>query len=111
MVVTARDEQHVGKFVRRIFYFYNQTKSDNSRWFIVGVVDRTGQEDCLTGELLELPPTDLEIVEESKDDRDAGNALFESIRYAAKVGKLEVRRPGEGDLGSLRTACSSGLAL
>ncbi|KAK1234555.1 hypothetical protein PQX77_002239 [Marasmius sp. AFHP31] len=110
MVVTAGDE-HVGKFVRRIFYFYNQTRSEDSQWFIVGVVDRTGRQDRLTGELLELPPTDLDVVEESKDDRDAGNELFESVRYAAKVGKPEVRRPGEGDLSSLRTACSSALVL
>ncbi|KAK1218279.1 hypothetical protein PQX77_019044 [Marasmius sp. AFHP31] len=91
MVVTAGDDQHIGKFVRRISYFYDQVKSDNARWFIAGVVDRSGRQDRLTGELLELPPTALEIVEESKDDRDVGNALFESVRYAAKVGKPEVR--------------------
>ncbi|KAJ8091906.1 hypothetical protein PM082_024139 [Marasmius tenuissimus] len=79
MVVTGGDEQHIGKFVRRIMYFYNETKSDDSQWFIAGVVDRTGRQDCLTGELLELPPTDLDIVEESKGDRNAGNTLFEGL--------------------------------
>ncbi|KAK1233698.1 hypothetical protein PQX77_003137 [Marasmius sp. AFHP31] len=107
MIVTAGNDQHVGKLVRRIFYFYNEVKSDDARWFLVGVVDRTGRTDNLTGELLELPPADLEIVEESKEDREAGNALFEGVRYAAKVGKPEVRRPGEGDLGNIRNACNA----
>ncbi|KAL0071689.1 hypothetical protein AAF712_001546 [Marasmius tenuissimus] len=111
MVVTGGDEQHRGKFARRIFYFYNQIKSDDARWFIVGVVDRTGRYDRLTDELLELSPADLEIVEESKEDRDAGNGLFEDVRYTAKVGKPEIRRPGEGDLGNLRNACMSALLL
>ncbi|KAK1220232.1 hypothetical protein PQX77_017018 [Marasmius sp. AFHP31] len=111
MVVTGGDDQHVGKFVRRVSYFYDQVKSDDARWFIAGVVDRSGRQDTLTGELLELPPTALEIVEESKDDRDFGNAMFESVRYAAKVGKPEVRRPGEGDLNNIRNACSSAIVF
>ncbi|KAJ8077093.1 hypothetical protein PM082_001521 [Marasmius tenuissimus] len=111
MVVTAGEEQHIGKFARRISYFFNESRSDNTRWLIVGVVDRTGRQDCLTNELLELPPTHLDVVEESKEDREAGNALFEGVRYAAKVGKPEIRRPGEGDLSSLRNACSSALIL
>ncbi|KAK1228952.1 hypothetical protein PQX77_007992 [Marasmius sp. AFHP31] len=111
MVVTAGDDEHIGKFVRRVSYFYDQVKSDDARWFIAGVLDRSGRQDSLTGELLELPPTALEIVEESKDDRDVGNALFESVRYAAKVGKPEIRRPGEGDLTNIRNACSSAIVL
>ncbi|KAL0061842.1 hypothetical protein AAF712_011284 [Marasmius tenuissimus] len=109
MVVTSGDEQHIGKFVRRIFYFYNQSPTDDARWFILGVVDRTGRQDSLTNEILELLPTALGIVEESKEDRETGNALFESVRYAAKVGKPEVRRPGEGDFGDLYKACESAL--
>ncbi|KAK1217690.1 hypothetical protein PQX77_019638 [Marasmius sp. AFHP31] len=93
MIVMTGDDQHNGKFVRRIFYFYNKVKPEDVRWFIVGVVDHSERQDRLMGELLELPPTDLEIVEESKDNRDAGNVLFEGVHYAAKVGKPEVRRP------------------
>ncbi|KAK1222611.1 hypothetical protein PQX77_014532 [Marasmius sp. AFHP31] len=111
MVVTRGDEQHIGKFVRRIFYFYNQSQTDDARWFILGVVDRTGRQDSLTDEILELPPTTLDIVEESKEAREAGNILFESVRYAAKVGKPEVRRPGEGNLGDLYKACQSALVF
>ncbi|KAL0564329.1 hypothetical protein V5O48_017720 [Marasmius crinis-equi] len=95
MVVTGGCEQHIGKFVRRIFYFYNEQKTQESRWFILGVVDRSGHDDRLTKEYLELPPTDVDIVEESKDDRDAGNRLFEDVRYSAKIGNPETRRPGE----------------
>ncbi|KAL0568566.1 hypothetical protein V5O48_013418 [Marasmius crinis-equi] len=98
MVVTGGREQHIGKFVRRIFYFYNEQKTQESRWFILGVVDRSGRSDRLTKEYLELPPTDVDIVEESKEDRETGNRLFEDVRYSAKVGNPETRRPGERSL-------------
>ncbi|KAJ8093964.1 hypothetical protein PM082_009847 [Marasmius tenuissimus] len=111
MIVTGGDEQHIGKFVRRIFYFYNQSRTDEARWFIVGVIDRTGRHDNLMKEILELPPTSLDVVEESKEDREAGNTLFENLRYAAKVGKPEVRQPGEGDLGDLYKACASSMVF
>ncbi|KAL0571485.1 hypothetical protein V5O48_010473, partial [Marasmius crinis-equi] len=98
MVVTGGREQHIGKFVRRIFYFYNEQKTQENRWFILGIVDRSGRYDQLTKEYLELPPTDVDIVEESKEDRDAGNRLFEDVRHSAKVGHPETRRPGEATL-------------
>ncbi|KAL0562445.1 hypothetical protein V5O48_019642, partial [Marasmius crinis-equi] len=89
MVVTGRREQHIGKFVRHIFYFYNEQKKQEKRWFILGVIDRSGRDDKLTKEYLELPPTDVDIVEESKEDREIGNRLFEDVRYSAKIGNPE----------------------
>ncbi|KAL0062456.1 hypothetical protein AAF712_010668 [Marasmius tenuissimus] len=111
MIITRGDEQHIGKFVCHIFYFYNQSQTDDARWFILGVVDCTGRQDTLTNEILELPPANLDVVEESKADREAGNALFETLRYAAKVGKPEVRQPGAGDLGNLYKACASSMGF
>ncbi|KAL0564883.1 transcription elongation factor spt5, partial [Marasmius crinis-equi] len=98
MVVTSGCDQHIGKFVRCIYYFYNEQRTQESRWFILGVVDHSGRDDRLTKEYLELPPTDMDLVEESKEDREAGNRLFEDIRYSAKVGNPAIRRPGEGNL-------------
>jgi hypothetical protein len=106
MIVVGGDEQHVGKYVRRVSYFFNERQSDDMRWFIVGVVDRSGPRETMKNELLEYHPDDLELVNEGKDDKMMGNDLFETVRYAAKVSKPEVRRPGEGNLGHLHNASS-----
>ncbi|KAL0574721.1 hypothetical protein V5O48_007252 [Marasmius crinis-equi] len=111
MVVTRGADRHIGKFVRRVTYFYNEKKSDSTRWLIVAVVDRSGSQDAIKSELLEVSPGDVDLVEESVAQREAGNLLFESVRYAAKVGRPEVRRPGEGDLGHLYASISEASVL
>ncbi|KAJ3965903.1 hypothetical protein EV361DRAFT_937317 [Lentinula raphanica] len=68
MVIVKGPEEHIGKLVRRVHHFYKGTKSEDTLWFILGVVEflaETGE--ILTSERLENHPDDLEKVQESRD--------------------------------------------
>ncbi|KAJ3722682.1 hypothetical protein C8R42DRAFT_721038 [Lentinula raphanica] len=70
MVVIGGNEEHIGKLVRRLYYFFKGSKSDDNKWFILAVVTFSGGNEIVTEERIELHPDDLEYVRESKEPRN-----------------------------------------
>ncbi|KAJ3725302.1 hypothetical protein C8R42DRAFT_640187 [Lentinula raphanica] len=66
MVVVGGEEEHIGKFVRRIHHFYKGTKSNETKWFKVVVVEFQSEVEVVTGLELELHPNDVEYVRETR---------------------------------------------
>uniref|UniRef100_A0A0W0G0T7 Uncharacterized protein n=1 Tax=Moniliophthora roreri TaxID=221103 RepID=A0A0W0G0T7_MONRR len=89
MVVVRSEEQHIGKFVRRIYHFYKGTKSKENDWFILGVVEVSDGIERLTSERLELHPDDLEYTKETEEECRASKALFKEVREEAKKGRQD----------------------
>ncbi|KAJ3720691.1 hypothetical protein C8R42DRAFT_722382 [Lentinula raphanica] len=64
MVVVGGNEEHIGKLVRRLYYFFKGSKSDENKWFILAVVNFSGGNEIVTEERIELHPDNLEYVRE-----------------------------------------------
>ncbi|KAJ3729815.1 hypothetical protein C8R42DRAFT_716077 [Lentinula raphanica] len=76
MVVVGGNEEHIGKLVRQLHYFFKGGKSDKNKWFILVVVYFSGGEEFLTEERLELHPNDVEYVRESKEVRKRSRQML-----------------------------------
>ncbi|KAJ3757304.1 hypothetical protein EV360DRAFT_71239 [Lentinula raphanica] len=68
MVVVGGNEEHIGKLVRRLYYFFKGSKSDENKCFILAVVNFSGGNEIVTEERIELHPDNLEYVRESKEN-------------------------------------------
>ncbi|KAJ3979244.1 hypothetical protein F5890DRAFT_1558988 [Lentinula detonsa] len=91
MVVIGGDEEHIGKFVRQIYHFYQGAKRPENMWFILGVVEFSTGEEVLAPERLELPPDKVEIVLETEEMRKKSRALLGPARDSARLSLPEIR--------------------
>ncbi|KAJ3817830.1 hypothetical protein F5880DRAFT_1511457 [Lentinula raphanica] len=92
MVIVKGPEEHIGKLVRRIHHFYKGTKSEDTLWFVLGVVEflpETGE--ILTSERLENHPDDLEKVQESRDVRQRSAHVMAAARDEFRFSSPEIR--------------------
>ncbi|KAJ3964882.1 hypothetical protein EV361DRAFT_955536 [Lentinula raphanica] len=91
MVVVGGNEEHIGKLVRRLYYFFKGSKSDENKWFILAVVNFSGGNELVTEERLELHPDDLEYVRESKEVRRKSTEMLAIQRQLLSHASPEIR--------------------
>ena len=92
MVVTAGDNEHIGKLVRRIRTFYLGEQKVENQWLVVGVISKGKSGEELTAERLELHPhLQLARVKESKEQTAAAKTYMHDVR--AEAAKIFARRP------------------
>ncbi|KAK7024258.1 hypothetical protein VNI00_016475 [Paramarasmius palmivorus] len=93
LVIARGPHQLIGKVGRQIHYFYNGAKTNENRWFILGIVEFADGVERLTEERLDVSPEDLEYVEESREIFTASRKLFDDVRKEARKKRPEVRTP------------------
>ncbi|KAJ3991268.1 hypothetical protein F5050DRAFT_1812734 [Lentinula boryana] len=91
MVVIGGDEEHIGKFVRQIYHFYQGVKQPENMWFILGVVEFSTGQEVLSAERLELPPDQVEIVLETEELRKKSRTLLGPAQDAACLSLPKIR--------------------
>ena len=82
---------HIGKFVRQIYYFYKGSKQDENAQFIAAVVDRSGQFEKVSDEILNLDRNEVELVQETPQERKYINGILKDIRDSKRTSRPEVR--------------------
>ncbi|KAJ3766494.1 hypothetical protein FB446DRAFT_794048 [Lentinula raphanica] len=81
MVLVQGPEEQIGRLVRRIHHFYKGRKTDNSLWFILGMVEFLSEtEEILTSERIDAHPDQLERVQETQAVRRASNLIMSAAR-------------------------------
>jgi hypothetical protein len=82
---------HTGKYVRQIYHFFQGGKVEENNKFIVMVVDRSGNIERLSEELLELDRDEVELVQETADERRYMNNILKDTRDSWRTGQPEIR--------------------
>ncbi|KAK7024543.1 hypothetical protein VNI00_016218 [Paramarasmius palmivorus] len=94
MVIVDGNEDDIGKFVRGIYYFFNQVHREESKWWMAVTVNP--QFTWLRAEspqFLDLDPEHLAIVDEPSENKKKAKQAFETVRAAARTRPPEVRWP------------------
>ncbi|KAJ3713042.1 hypothetical protein C8R42DRAFT_727377 [Lentinula raphanica] len=92
MVVIGGFEEHIGKFVRRLYYFYKGSMEDDSKWFRLVVVYFSDGEEIITDEEIELHPGNVEYVRETSDMRRKSTEQLAERRQFLAHSAPELRR-------------------
>lgn len=82
---------HTGKFVRQIYHFFQGSQAEENDRFIVMVTDRSEIVEQATIEYLELERGEVELVQETADERKYMNTILKDIRDSFRTARPEVR--------------------
>jgi uncharacterized protein (UPF0254 family) len=79
------EDEHCGKYVRRIHHRYYEENGNKQARIMLAVVKKVdGAPDILTGERLELGPDSLCLASETKEEKKLNANLMNSLRENAR---------------------------
>jgi len=79
------EDEHCGKYVRRIHHRYYEENGNKQALIMLAVVKKVdGAPDILTGERLELGPDSLCLASETKEEKKLNANLMNSLRENAR---------------------------
>uniref|UniRef100_A0A0W0GBH2 Uncharacterized protein n=1 Tax=Moniliophthora roreri TaxID=221103 RepID=A0A0W0GBH2_MONRR len=98
MVIVDSNEEHIGKLVRGIYYFYNGSKAKEKKWWIVATVKpKMTWMPAEIPELLDVDPNNLALTEDTSEAKANAKTTFNTIRSAAQTQPPEVRHAYDED--------------
>ncbi|ESK82000.1 hypothetical protein Moror_8425 [Moniliophthora roreri MCA 2997] len=98
MVIINGEEEHIGKLVRGIYYFFNGTRAEERKWWIVITVNpKMTWMPAEVPELLDIDPDNLALMDETSEAKANAKLTFNTIRSAVRTQPPEVRRAYDED--------------
>ncbi|EEB88868.1 hypothetical protein MPER_13108 [Moniliophthora perniciosa FA553] len=98
MVIVDGNEEHIGKLVRGIYYFYNGSKAEEKKWWIVVTVNpKMTWMPAESPELLDVDPNNLALTEDTSEAKANAKTTFDIVRAAARTQPPEVRHAYDED--------------
>ncbi|KAE9384026.1 hypothetical protein BT96DRAFT_1008518 [Gymnopus androsaceus JB14] len=80
MVVARGSPQFIGTFVRQIYHFYENEKTDENHMLVAAKIDRSGSLETHASDFLDVHPLDLEYVQETPEERKHSKTFLEYDR-------------------------------
>ncbi|ESK83314.1 hypothetical protein Moror_8808 [Moniliophthora roreri MCA 2997] len=98
MVIIDGNEEHIGKLVQGIYYFYNGSKAKGKKWWIVVTVNpKMTWMPAEAPELLDVDLNNLALTEDTSEAKANAKTTFNTLRSAARMQPPEVRHTYDGD--------------
>lgn len=82
---------HIGKYVRQMYHFFQGSRVEENDKFIVMVTDRSGIIERTSNEYLELDRGEVELVQETADERKYMNSVLKDARDSLRTARPELR--------------------
>lgn len=80
LLMVVIEGPHTGKYVCQMYHFFQGSQAEENDRFLVMVTDHSGIVEQATSEYLKLELGEVELVQETADERKYMNTLLKDIR-------------------------------
>ncbi|EEB88870.1 hypothetical protein MPER_13106, partial [Moniliophthora perniciosa FA553] len=102
MVIVDGEEEHIGKLVRGIYYFFNGIQAEERKWWMVITVNpKMTWMPAEMPELLDIDPDNLALTDDTSEAKANVKSILDTIRAAARTRPPEVRQAYDEDSSTL----------